>query len=55
MGIKRIAIRGQRIRSFGYLKKNFTELLGFMKTRKRGARQVFGQLFYFYKAIEFTN
>jgi hypothetical protein len=63
MGIKRIKTRSQRITSFGYLKKNsesknrcefwlfkknLTELSGFMKTRKRGARQIFGRLFYFY-------
>jgi hypothetical protein len=29
-------------------KKNLTELPGFTKTQKRGARQVFGRLFYFY-------
>jgi hypothetical protein len=63
MGIKRIKTRSRRITSSGYLKKNsgsknrcrfwlfqknLTELLGFTKTRKRGARQVFGLLFYFY-------
>jgi hypothetical protein len=63
MGIKRIRTRSQRITSSGYLKKNsesknrcrfwlfqknLTKLLGFTKTRKRGARQVFGWLFYFY-------
>jgi hypothetical protein len=63
MGIKRIKTRSQRITSSEYLKKNLesknrcrfwlfqknlTELLGFTKTWKRGAKQVFGQLFYFY-------
>jgi hypothetical protein len=62
MRIKRIKTRSQRITSSGYLKKfiikeplpvlviskNLTELPSFTKTRKRGARQVFGRLFYFY-------
>ncbi len=37
---------------FWLFQKNLTELSGFTKTRKRGTRQVFGRLFYFYKAIE---
>ncbi len=62
MGIKRIKTQSQRITSSWYLKKkksknrcrfwlfqkNLVELSGFTKTWKRGARHVFGWLFYFY-------
>jgi hypothetical protein len=63
MRIKRIKTRSQRITKFRVfekkfkikelmpvlvISKNLTKLLGFTKTRKRRARQVFGRLFYFY-------
>jgi hypothetical protein len=63
MRIKRIKTRSQKITSSRYLKKNsesknrcwfrllqknLIELSSFTKTQKRGARHVFGRLFYFY-------